>query len=228
MKSLTILYCVLISSCNYNIQKQNAIPTNEIAFSSGRELSFSSVKEQVLTARCLTCHAVNGSRGSNKGQINLESYQNVFELRDRIRDSVLDGSMPDQSPPLSAYEKKLLLAWLDAGASEFAQNEAAPPPAAPPPPPTSVVVPDIPADKIFYAEVKKYVFTTNCVKCHKPGGRREDFTNYQNIFNNLADIKDQLEIGDMPPPPPKGMPLNLAQKKLILTWMKRGAPEKPN
>jgi hypothetical protein len=221
--------------CNYNVQKLKPNEPTEIQFTTGEELDYKIVSEQVLARACFDCHSNSGSRGINKGDVNLETYENVFSNREDIRNDIIDGSMPKNSAPLSAYQKRLILAWLDAGAMKDARpgSPTTPPvvnpPTTPPPttPPAPVVVPDIPEDQIYYDSVSKYVLQTNCTKCHKPGGRREDFTNYENVFKNRLEIAEQLDQGEMPPSPPKGIPLTDAQMRLINKWLARGAPEKP-
>ncbi|MBC7420394.1 MAG: hypothetical protein H7328_06655 [Bdellovibrio sp.] len=229
MSKCILVILFLIVGCNYSVQKQSPVDLPEFTFTTGGEISFATVQQYVIAPVCLACHSVGGSRGSNLGDINLANYQNVFSQREDIRSDILDGSMPKDSPALSGYQKRLILAWLDAGALEFAGQSntgEAPPPTKPPPEP--VVVPNIPDSEIYYDVVAKYVFSTNCIKCHGgiPGSKRPDLTNYASVVLNIDDMNEQLNTDQMPPAPPKGIPLTDAQKKLIFTWLDKGAPEK--
>ncbi|MDZ4085147.1 MAG: cytochrome c, partial [Bdellovibrionales bacterium] len=74
---------------------------------------FSSVYRAVIEPACLKCH----SSPDNDGDVNLETYQEVFKHRVMIEKTVRDGSMPKKKS-LSTQQKELLLQWLQAGASE--------------------------------------------------------------------------------------------------------------
>lgn len=229
--SCFLLVSFLFIGCNYRIQKNTPAAVTEFVFSSGDEISFALVNEHVLASSCLQCHSPNGARMQNAGDVNLVGYQNVFSHRGDIRHDIMDASMPKDSVPLSVYQKRLILAWLDAGANEnprLGSHGDAPNPS-PIPPALPVEVPDFTEDEIYYDVVNKYVFATNCTKCHsgKPGSKRIDWTTYQGIVSNLDEINEQLDMGQMPPPPPKGKPLSAAQFKLLYSWINRGLPEKP-
>lgn len=125
---IEILIFFLITGCNYNIQKQIPDPPQEFSFTTGREISYDIVRSDVFEPVCFTCHSANGARGQNKGDVNLETYQNTFSVRDDIQTDIIAGDMPKDSPPLSAYQRRLILAWLDAGANENATGTPNAPP----------------------------------------------------------------------------------------------------
>lgn len=134
----------ILSGCNYNVQKKSDEPQTELLFSTGREISYQNVHDLVIAPACISCHSHNGSRGRNKGGVNLENYANVFFNRNKIHSSVSDGSMPDDSPALTDYQKRLIISWIEAGASEFAQDNSQNPNKPPPvvtQPPTPPVEP---------------------------------------------------------------------------------------
>ena len=239
---------ILVVGCNYNEQKKindsDLFP--EIQFKTGAELSYKQISEQVLEKRCFECHS--NARG-NKGKVNLETYQNVFANKEDIRNDLLDKSMPKDRPALSTYEARLVIAWIESGASEFAQEKpiidepTTPPVVAPPPqppkspptppvvvdPPAPVVVPEIPADQVDFAFITKYVLQTNCYKCHTEKAGNKGHVNletYENVMKNYDDIQLDISTDQMPPAPPKGIPLTDEQARLILKWLDNGAPEK--
>lgn len=76
-------------------------------------VDFQSVFSKVITPACLKCH----SNPENDGDVNLETYQEVFKHRVMIEKTVRDGSMPKKKA-LSPQSKELLLQWLQAGAFE--------------------------------------------------------------------------------------------------------------
>lgn len=234
-KKYSLLIAFIIAGCNYNEQKKlnddNSLPI--IEFKTGAELSYKQISEQVLERRCFECHS--NARG-NKGKVNLETFENVFANKEDIRNDLLDKSMPKDRPALSAYETRLVVAWIESGASEFAHEPSAPvvvnPPQNPPtmpPPPAPVIIPDIPVEQIDFAAVTKYVLQTNCTKCHSDKGGNKGKVNletYSNVFKNMDAVNDEIIAGEMPPAPPKGIPLTDEQVKLILKWIELGAPEK--
>lgn len=77
-------------------------------------LDFASIKAQIFEAHCTRCH--NDARES-KG-VNLEYYDRVFPIVDKIRDAVETDRMPRRAAALTAEEKELLFAWIDQGAVE--------------------------------------------------------------------------------------------------------------
>lgn len=79
-------------------------------------LDFKTVFNAVIDPACLKCH----SNPENDGDVNLETYQEVFKHRVMIEKTVRDGSMPKKKA-LSKQSRELLLQWLQAGASEEAR-----------------------------------------------------------------------------------------------------------
>lgn len=251
LKNKWMFALLIFVGCNYNQQKKSDIVPEgfrQIEFTTGSELSYQQINDHVIAPKCLECHS---NAGGNKGRLNLENYRNVFANKEGIRESILDKSMPKDRPPLNEYEIRLVVAWIESGASELAQRAPEPvvvpaePPAEPPvvvppvivppvgpivpPQPEPVVVPDIELDQIDFSIVTKYVLQTNCYKCHSDAGGNKGQVNletYANVMDNLSDVKFDIEMDMMPLAPPKGIPLTDAQKKLILSWIENGAPEK--
>jgi mono/diheme cytochrome c family protein len=75
--------------------------------------TYEMVYQQVIQPSCLKCHS-----GSGSGDVNLETYQNLLQLKDDVRSTIAKGTMPRRSK-LTEEQKKLILDWIDAGAPEF-------------------------------------------------------------------------------------------------------------
>ena len=79
------------------------------------KIDYQMVRTQVIGLRCISCHS---DAGENQGAINLETYENVFEQKEAIKDAVGSGAMPLSKRPLTFIQKEILLSWLEKGAPE--------------------------------------------------------------------------------------------------------------
>lgn len=107
-------------------------------------LAYESVKE-IFTTRCQSCHQAGSSDS-------VANYSDVFRIKDSIFFEVGNDFMPD-NVPLAADQKKLMMAWLQAGAPETSEQvfacettenkpaPAEPAPVDPTPAPTPVPTP---------------------------------------------------------------------------------------
>lgn len=78
------------------------------------EIRFSVVMEKVIRTNCLGCHS---EATGNSGDVNLESYAALFGRRDKVMELVNEQQMPPKSgTPLTAEQKRLLVAWFTQGA----------------------------------------------------------------------------------------------------------------
>ena len=76
-------------------------------------IPFKLVMEKVISPNCLKCHSESGQ---NKGDVNLETYEKVFENRFEVKSNIEDGSMPNKKgTPLTDEQKELILDWLTQG-----------------------------------------------------------------------------------------------------------------
>lgn len=82
----------------------------------GPALDWLTVRTLVIEPKCLNCH----SAPTNRGGVNLETYQNVLSNINDVDATIRDGSMPRRTT-LSAEQKKLILDWIAVGAPEFAK-----------------------------------------------------------------------------------------------------------
>jgi mono/diheme cytochrome c family protein len=113
----------LLTSCNYNDLKNVPSPAGKTGGQNPELIvDFATVKSKVLDSACVRCHS-----GANpRGGVRLETYQQVFEIRDSLRVQVDTGAMPPRPPGLSPEQKSLVLAWVDSGAPE--RTVVTPPP----------------------------------------------------------------------------------------------------
>lgn len=103
------------------------------------------------------------------------------------------------------------------------------PPTQPPVQPPPVEPPVVPPaqEKIYFAQVFEKVIKTNCFNCHAAPANRGgvNLETYANVFASRHEIKFEVENGTMPTK--RGTPLTDEQKKMIISWIEQGAPEKP-
>jgi len=76
-------------------------------------ISYEMVRSQVLEPRCISCHSDNGG---NRGDINIETYENVLTITNSIESEIESGSMPPRIKALSPDQKTLILKWIALGA----------------------------------------------------------------------------------------------------------------
>ena len=82
-----------------------------------KEITFAMVKTVLLEPKCLKCHS---EAGGNKGDVNLETYQNMILNIQDAWDDLTDGSMPRGSDKtLTNDQKNIFFRWYDAGHLEF-------------------------------------------------------------------------------------------------------------
>ncbi|KYG70704.1 hypothetical protein AZI85_01875 [Bdellovibrio bacteriovorus] len=91
------------------------MPPEEVV---GPSLDWLTVRTLVVEPKCLNCH----SAPTNRGGVNLETYQNVLSNIADVDATIRDGSMPRRTT-LTPEQKKLILDWIAAGAPEFSQRK---------------------------------------------------------------------------------------------------------
>lgn len=111
---------VLLSGCGYqNTELPNRTTQSGQQETSNGEIdtdniSFLTVRNEVFTPACLQCHS---NAAGNFAGINLESYDRVQPILDRIYNSVNSGFMP-LGGALTDEQKELLFRWIAQGAKE--------------------------------------------------------------------------------------------------------------
>lgn len=198
---LMLLLIALIAGCNYNDLKNQPVPAGKTGQPNPElVVDFATVKSQVLDPACIRCH----SGATPRGGIRLETFEQVFALKDSLRVQVETGAMPPRPPGLSPDQKALVLAWVDSGAPE--RTVITPPPSVP-----------------SFLEVSSKVFIPHCVKCHsneedKGGVNLEDFGSAKQYASEIAFA---LDTDDMPRRAP---PLPPELKALVYAWIDGGTP----
>ncbi len=69
---------------------------------------------------------------------------------------------------------------------------------------------------VTFKEVKEQIFDARCAKCHG-----QDYSNYQNVIENLDGITATIRSDFMP----QDGPLSNELKQMLFTWAAAGAPE---
>ncbi|NJL24846.1 MAG: hypothetical protein HC902_06540 [Calothrix sp. SM1_5_4] len=78
---------------------------------------------------------------------------------------------------------------------------------------------------VNFETVKRVVFQNYCFRCHSTAGGNRGGVNletYANVRPILAEIKWQVETGNMP----ADGPMPVSEQNLLLQWIADGAPEK--
>lgn len=220
-KILTIfLSSVLLSSCgNYFDQKTTEPALNQ---STQEKLSsdFSSVKEIVFSARCVSCHQ------------QYNNYQGVIRELSAIQAAVNSNRMPKSGGPLTDSQKVILATWIAKGAPDQAGH--------PSEPNLPVVL------EPTWKSLSENVIFPKCLVCHNPQGQAKflDLSNRQIIFDSrdrvfgngtkLIDLDSpdksyllQILNDDEEPMPPvwSNIPrLTQDELKTLNQWLSRGLP----
>jgi len=231
---------LLLASCNYSQSQSLPLDSANSGLSEtpqvpdeGKQdgpVDFQVVMDKVMTKSCVGCHS---EAGGNRGKLNLETYANVLQAVNDIKERVGDRSMPPRrQTPLTDAQIQMLVEWIDAGAPEKIVTEPVPvptptpaptstPPVVQPPPVPPVVPPPVPA-VATYEMVYKQVIQPSCLKCHSGAGSGDvNLETYQNLIQFKADVRRTIAKGSMP----RKSKLTDEQKKLILDWIDAGAPE---
>ncbi|MGZ3788656.1 MAG: hypothetical protein ACXVLQ_09045 [Bacteriovorax sp.] len=229
-----IFLFVFLASCNYAVPNRPQISSGNQTIEklpTGTIPGYQTIATEIIAPKCLGCHS---SGGGSAGGVNLETYANVKGHLAAISSEVTSGSMPKNISPLSAKEKEVFLAWIDAGGPLDSMTPAtgpttsvpspAPTPTPKPTPNPADVMPD--PNKIDYQMVSTRVIGPRCISCHSDGGGNQAGINletYESVFNERSGIKRQITNGSMPLP--RSRPLTDIQKQIFLTWLNKGAPE---
>ena len=238
------LFC--LTACN---SYKSKLKTSEEGPLSAASIDYQFVVIKVLEPHCIRCHDL---AGGNKGDVNLETYENVrSHLAGIAETTLLDESMPPKKAggPLAAYEKSILKMWIDMGAPRDAADlpEPAPEPtpvATPEPTPTPVVEPTpITEPEIIAAtwlDIYDKILKPKCVECHSEGEKAEDYPLHDKAYvidpKNLMVVPGDAEGSEIyisitrqdkrkMPPPKTGVTLSSAEIEAIKTWILNGAKD---
>ncbi len=221
IKILTIfISSMFLPSCgNYLDQKTTEPVLNQTA---QEKLSsdFSSVKEIVFSARCVSCHQ------------QYSNYQGVNRELSAIQAAVNSNRMPKSGGFLTDSQKAILSAWIAKGAPDQAGSPSEP---------------NLPAAlEPTWKSLSENVIFPKCLVCHNPKGQAKflDVSNRQIIFDNrnrifggsskLIDLDApeksyllQILNDEEEPMPPvwSNIPrLTQGELKTLNEWLSRGLP----
>ncbi len=165
---LTLLF--LVSCGNYEEFKET-YPGGTDSLLPGDDLSFQTIKDQILTPRCVSCHS------------NYGTYENVKSNINAIVGMVRANVMPKDGP-LGDNEKSLLFAWVNAG---MPLNSGSTDPS-PNPGPTPLP----PEDRLTFSNLSQKVFSPHCIKCHG------NFSDYDTVKTQINAIVNMVRTNAMP------------------------------
>lgn len=180
--------------------------------------NFESISAMILQPRCIGCHGEGDS-------LDFSSYAKILENKGLFQSkpgeeslfvvAVASGMMPPKkNPDLSEEEVSVIRQWVMLGIPERADLPGIilNPPADPEP--TCMTA--------GFEEISTKVFSVRCIGCHGDAGN-VNLENYANVKNHLGIVESAIASGFMPPK----QPLADDVKKLVLDWIRDGAPETP-
>lgn len=160
-------------------------------------VSYSQVRDLVFQPKCVHCHGT-------KGGVNLESYESVISVLDKVqREALVKRKMPPKHP-LTNAEQAWLRAWIDENAPEETPTAAS-----------------VPVGQVSYAQVRDLVFVPRCVKCHghKGGVNLESYDWTVAAMNRVEE--EALVKKKMPP----HHPLGDFEQAWLKAWLDEGGPQ---
>jgi len=230
-----LLYLVLLVLAGCNFSSHHSVPLTSQQESVCplprseslpvlQPVSYEEVKTQVFQPKCFKCH----SGSSASGGVDLANFGSAKSWANQIRFVVINNVMPKApSPPLSASEKDLIVAWVQAGAPNSGDgncvgngdsSEGAPP---------DDPLGEMPADSdINFEFVRERIFKFRCLSCHSAAGGNADGLNLETYFNTVREIEDiQEKVSEQSMPPRPRPPLSSIERNVILRWIELGAPQ---
>lgn len=209
---LAVLFLTL-AACNYNKVKTPGDNTG-LRGEKLQNPDFAVVMQAVIGPKCNNCHS---NAGGNKGNANLETYQNVRQWATRVRYRAIEaGDMPPGG--LRDADKSLLDRWLKNGAPEKVTGVGQKPGG------------DLSQGPTNWNKISTKIFADKCIACHQqpsPDGGI-DLGDVKEVKKNILKILgsifgDGVKPGTMPPPP---VPVvSEPERDVLLKWFNLGMPE---
>lgn len=225
LKGLLILCLLVLQACHYkNLKEEGDDNRTGLGIA---PIDFAFVMKEVIQPRCLECHAPGGSASF----LPLQTYLQVSALGADIQATIADDSMPKNRAPLTANQKEILNSWINAGMPETISAIPVPTPTPTPTPSPADPDPLPPEPALDWLTVKTLVIDQSCMDCHAAPKNRGgvNLETYQNTFSHLSLVDEQIRSGSMPigrnPTTGEKNKITDEQKKLILDWIRVGAPE---
>jgi uncharacterized membrane protein len=206
-------------------------------------INYKFVREKVFEPHCIRCHSTSGG---DKGDVNLETYDQVIANLKTIEETVfIDQSMPPAKAggPLAAYEKSVLRMWIDVGAPlEATQPGPSPTPNGTPEPTEPLPTPSMGPEVVesTWADIYAKIIEPKCIKCHAEGEKAEDYPLTDQAYvvdpanllitpgnpDESEIFKSVMRTDKRTMPPVKtGMTLNDVEKSAIKLWILNGAKD---
>lgn len=229
---ILVLSALFLASCSYKVEKEK----EETLKLDASSLGFAQIRSLALGPKCSRCHGNDDWMNSYPA-----AKAAAQDISDRVQGIGPNRPMPPaNATQLTAAEKAAIVAWVAAGAPEVPGQTPAPidqpvnpPPAEPPPSePPPVTPPPVeppappseppPPPALSFALVKAKVFDGKCLRCHKT-----DLDTYEHTRPLLKDIEFRVQDigGEAQMPPPNKPQLTAEELKLVLDWIRSGAPE---
>lgn len=225
MNMKLIVLLMLVSSCNYRIDK-NAGKEISVPGEMMETVSYQQVKEEVFTPKCIACHG-------NLGGVNLESHTSAHGHLDAIRKSVLEAKTMPKAPVsgLTDRQYELITAWVDAGGPDKPIGGHQPSGG------TDTSEEENNPNAINFQSIKKNIIDKKCLSCHMAGEQAGNVpfeTREQLISSSLRLIVPGKPedsslytitapgVMNMMPPYPVA-PLTKTQRMMLEKWILQGA-----
>lgn len=173
------------------------------------DVDYEMVKNFVLSSQCLSCHS---NASGNKGGLNLENYQSIRNVMNKIIYRSLEKKdMPTRGLPEAEF--KILKTWIDQGAPEKVIAGRQKP------------VGESEAGIVDFEKIQIQIIGPKCLDCHgsKNPLANLDLTSIQVIRANATQIFDRMFVkADMPMSPyPVLTPV---ERRIFLKWIDMGMP----
>lgn len=201
MKTLFLLLFILVG-CEKSGTSEHTLFQAAPSIEGG--VDFATLNSFILKPMCLRCHAWAGDEGQVQSRI-VPGNPDASSLYVRMA----NGSMPQGGPAATSAQLDVVAAYING-------------PAGTNPVPTIELKPT-------YESLKVHLFDKSCTMCHNGESRRlDDFTQLDEIKDEISDIQDQLDFGTMPPLDDEGNPRAPVPTQEVLDtfrdWVVLGMP----
>jgi hypothetical protein len=150
---------IFLFSCGNFVDKKSDQSAIDLSAQDDSRLDFSTVKQTIFAARCISCHQ------------QYSNYQGVVRELNAIQSAVASNRMPKSGGPLTDNQKAILAAWISQGAPDQIDG---------------TMEPNLPESLApTWNSLSENVIVPKCLVCHNPQGQAKflDLSNRQAIFN---------------------------------------------
>lgn len=233
--SYTIIFSLIISSCNYRLDKTAGATDPNGSLSDKLPISWSTVETKVLST-CFRCHAGNVPPLLNKCELIVSNFSKVMG-------EVVSGDMPPASqgyPALTSCQQAILKKWQELNFPQESSHTSAELKECS----SEVVQPVVPLDKLppTYANFNERVLQKYCLSCHNKEGAdpmasgillypyvemkaKTNLLKGPGSASKLVKILSATDDERMPPPDDGAAGLTADEINFVIRWIDAGAPE---